>query len=119
MSSFPRLKTGAVAQYPAVRELRSDTTVLRFVDGEEQRYRASAGAVRRWEIRLELLDEDELEAVERLFREMQGRSGSFQFRDPWDGRLYEDCSFEDDEFAGQRSGEQRGEASFVVRENRS
>ena len=56
MSSFPTLKTGAVMQYPAIRESRRETTVLRFVDGAEQRYRDGGSAAHRWAIRLDQLD---------------------------------------------------------------
>ena len=41
MSAFPKLKTGAVAQYPASRALSQATEVVRFLDGTEQRYRAA------------------------------------------------------------------------------
>jgi hypothetical protein len=119
MSSFPTLKTGAVMQYPAVRESRRETTVLRFVDGAEQRYRDSGSAVHRWAIRLDQLDEDEVAAIERLFDEAGGRAGTFSFRDPWDGTLYETCSFDEDEFSGTWREEGRGETAVVVRENRS
>lgn len=119
MSSFPTLKTGAVMQYPAIRESRRETTVLRFVDGAEQRYRDSAAAAHRWVIRLDQLDEDELAAIERLFDEASGRTGTFSFRDPWDGTVYETCSFDDDEFSATWRDEGRGETVVVVRENRS
>ena len=39
MNEFPKLKTGAVAQYPAQRTTRYSTHVMRFMDGSEQRYR--------------------------------------------------------------------------------
>ena len=38
MSEFPPLKTGAVMQYPAQKEARFSTTVVRFTDGSEQRF---------------------------------------------------------------------------------
>lgn len=119
MADFPTLKTGAVMQYPAIRELRRDATVLRFVDGTEQRYRDGAAAAHRWVIRLIQLDDDELAAIERLFREANGRAGSFSFQDPWDGSVYDDCSFDDDEFSGAWRDEGRGETTVTVRENRS
>lgn len=118
MAEFPTLKSGAVAQYPLVRELRRDTDVLRFIDGAEQRYRGGE-TVRRWVIRLDRVDEEELAAIERLFEETQGRAGSFSFRDPWDGSTYQDCSFEEDDFTERRRGEGLGEAVLIIRENRS
>ena len=36
---LPKLKTGVVAQYPSDRSQQSFTSVYRFIDGLEQRYR--------------------------------------------------------------------------------
>ncbi len=119
MSTFPTLKTGAISQYPTARELHRPTTVLQFVDGTEQRYRESAKTVRRWVVQLDDLDEAELGAIEALFEEAQGRSGSFSFRDPADGTVYEDCSFEDDDFIAEWRGEGRCRTEVVITENRS
>jgi hypothetical protein len=119
MSSFPKLKTGAVAQYPATRTVSYATEVFRFLDGAEQRYRGRGAEMRRWVIRLDLLDETELAALEEFFESMQGAFGSFAFEDPWDGKQYPDCSLEGDEFEAEMQGEMRAKTSLVVRENRS
>ncbi|MCC7176603.1 MAG: DUF2460 domain-containing protein [Bryobacterales bacterium] len=118
MSTFPLLKTGAVAQYPAGRALEYSTSVLHFVDGREQRFREWAGATRRWVIRLELLDEGELAALEAFHAARQGRLGTFSFTDPWDGTTYPDCSLETDSFALEYQDLMRGRAKLVVRANR-
>ena len=60
MASFPTLKTGVVAQYPSDRARRFSTQVLRFLDGSEQRFAGFGAPLKRWLIRLELLDEAEL-----------------------------------------------------------
>jgi hypothetical protein len=39
MATFPKLKTNAVAQYPASKTARYQNQALRFLDGTEQRYR--------------------------------------------------------------------------------
>jgi hypothetical protein len=119
MTSFPRLKTDAVMQYPAARRLQFASQVIRFVDGSEQRYRERGGALRSWEIRLDLLDEAELGALEEFFVANEGAFGSFAFTDPWDGTEHSDCSLEGDSFALVLSGEMRGATSVTVRENRS
>ena len=119
MSSFPTLQTGAVAQYPTVREQRREAAVLRFVDGSEQRYRDSGNTTRRWMIRLDQLDEEELAAIERLFDEAQGRAGSFAFKDPLDGSVYENCSFDEDELTIARRDEDQSATVVIVRENRN
>jgi hypothetical protein len=117
MSAFPKLKTGAVVQYPASRGLAHATEVLRFLDGTEQRYRTRGPAGRRWAIRLDLLDETEIARLQEFFVAAQGRFGSFSFEDPWDASVHPDCSLEVDEFAVELLGETRGRLTLVVREN--
>ena len=117
MAAFPTLRTGAVAQYPSTRHVRVETNVIRFVDGAEQRFRATAGLVRRWEIRLQAADATELAAIETFFLEQQGRFGSFSFTDPWDGVEYADCSFEEDTFEARHLTETRSAARMIIRAN--
>jgi hypothetical protein len=119
MAHFPKLKTGAVMQYPGVRRLRFAGQVVRFVDGGEQRYRDYGTPLRSWEIRLDLLEEGELADLEEFFLANQGQAGSFSFVDPWSGTEYPDCSVDQDTFALVLEGELRGATSLVVRENRS
>ena len=118
MSTFPLLKTGAVLQYPATRVIQHSTCVLRFLDGTEQRFREYAGPVRKWAIRLELLDEDEMASVEEFCLSQQGRLGSFSFTDPWDGAVYSSCSLDGDATALGFEGLMRGRTTLVVMENR-
>jgi hypothetical protein len=118
MASFPKLKTNAVMQYPARRHFQFSNQVIRFLDGSEQRYRDYGAALRRWIVRLDMLDEGELAALENFFIASQGKVGSFSFTDPWDGAEYSDCSLEGDEFQFELQAEMRGETELVVRENR-
>lgn len=118
MSTFPTLKTSAVAQYPATKTIDFQNQILRFLDGLEQRYRDSAGPLHRWTIRLDALDETELAAIEDFFRSNQGRFGSFDFPDPWDGRTYSGCSFQSDDLEMAVAGEMRGRTTFTVVQNR-
>lgn len=118
MATFPNLKTNAVAQYPARKDLRFQNQTLRFLDGTEQRYRDSAGPLRRWEIRLDQLDEGEMAALEEFFAANQGTFGTFAFTDPWDGHEYESCSLETDGLDLVASAEMRGSTSLTVIENR-
>ena len=117
MSTFPQLKTGAVIQYPATREIRSATRVLTFVDGSEQRYRERAAPLRRWVIRLDLLDEEEIRRIEEFFVSEQGRFGSFVFVDPWDGREFANCSLEADRMTAEYQQEAQVKVALVVRQN--
>jgi phage-related protein len=119
MASFPTLKTGAVAQYPSSRIVESRVRVLRFVDGSEQRFRNTRGPLRRWVIRLSEVDEAELAAIEAFFEARQGRAGSFDFTDPWDGTVYPDCSFDEDEMETVLMGEDRASAVITIRNNKA
>ena len=118
MASFPTLKTGVVAQYPSDRTRRLSTQVFRFLDGGEQRFAGFGAPLKRWLIRLELLDETELGGIEGFFAEQGGRAGTFTFTDPWDGTVHGNCSFESDTMTAEYRGRGDGAASVVVKENR-
>ena len=112
MAEFPKLKTGAVAQYPSTREARLRNDSVRFLDGSFQRYRGTA-LRRRWVIRLELLDEGEMAALEEFFAAMQGGYASFTFTDPWDEQDYAGCRL-GDEAAFVAAGEMQGSTILTV-----
>jgi hypothetical protein len=118
VASFPLLKTGAVAQYPADRTRRFSTRVLRFLDGGEQRFAGFAAPLKRWLVRLELLDDAELATFEEFFVAQGGRAGVFTFTDPWNGTVHPNCSFEDDGMTADYRGRGDGATSMVVKENR-
>src|SRR5262245_2510199 len=118
MADFPALKSGAVAQYPSDRGRVFSTGVARFVDGSEPRFPKYGAALRRWTIRLSLLDEAELHTLERFVRDQAGRSGVFSFTDPWDDTEYPNCSFDRDDFEQMLDGWSRGSAEVVIVENR-
>ncbi len=118
MANFPALKTGAFAQYPSDRAQNFSTQVYRFMDGSEQRFPAYAASLRRWVIRLDLLEESELTALEDFFVSEGGRAGVFSFRDPFDSTVYSNCSFDSDELDLSFAGCQDGAASIVIKENR-
>jgi hypothetical protein len=118
VSVFPVLKTGAVAQYPFERSVEFATEVLRFVDGSEQRFRRRGGG-RRWVIRLELLDEEELARIEDFYLTEQGRAGSFSFTDPFDGIVYPDCSLDSESVEMSFDDIRGGSTALAIRQNRS
>lgn len=117
MADFPLLKTSAVTQYPSTRSLEFSTGVLRFVDGSEQRYRQLRQPVRRWLLRLSEVSEEEMYLIEDFFEARQGATGSFSFTDPWDGVVYPDCSFEQDEFEIRLAGDNRAHTRLTIRNN--
>ena len=118
MTTFPRLKTDAVAQYPFTTTLTFQNQTLTFVDGTQQRYRDSAAARMRWEINLTKLDEGELAAVEEFFMANQGAFGSFAFTDPTDGHVYEQCSIEADSLEAMTLTEMRCATTMTVVQNK-
>jgi hypothetical protein len=118
VASFPTLKTGAVAQYPSDRKRRFSTQVLRFLDGGEQRFAGFGTPLKRWLIRLDLLDDAELASFEDFFVEQGGQAGTFTFTDPWDGTAHTNCSFESDTMTADYRGRGDGAVSLVVKENR-
>ena len=119
MGAFPTLRTGAVAQYPAERSIEFATQVLWFVDGSEQRFAERSGPLKCWVVRLDFLDESELNALSEFFRAQGGMAGVFAFTDPWDGTTHATCTLDTDEMAMELAGEGRGSMSLIVRENRS
>jgi phage-related protein len=117
MAEFPRLKTGAVCQYPLGRSGSFRTEVVSFGDGSEQRYRDFGSELRSWGVRLSLLTERELADVEAFYWAQGGAAGTFEFTDPFDGVTYSACEFGDSVglvFEGAR----RGSAEIVIRERR-
>ena len=118
MATFPPLKTGAVAQYPATRTFRLQNQILRFLDGTDQRYRDSAGPLYAWEIRLNQLDETEMASLQAFFLANQGSFASFAFTDPWSGQVYSNCSLASDDMNITSLAEMQGKTSLVVIENR-
>lgn len=117
--SFPILRTGAVAQYPATKSVHFENQVVRFLDGAEQRYRDSSGPLHLWKIRLDRLDESEMAALEQFFAGSQGSFASFAFTDPWDGQVYPNCSFSTDDLTLVSLDEMNGRTWLTVMENRA
>jgi hypothetical protein len=118
MSTFPILKTSAVAQYPAQKRIEYQNESLRFVDGTEQRYRDCARPLRVWTIRLDELDEAEAAAMNEFFAGNQGAFGNFAFTDPWDAQVYPNCSLDTDGMDLTGAAEMSWRTVLTVRENR-
>ncbi len=118
MAGFPTLKTGAVAQYPSDRTPQFSTQAYRFLDGREQRFPGFPGVLQQWTIKLDLLDEAELETLREFFLSEEGRAGSFSFTDPWTSTVYPNCSFGSDTLSLQFQASQNGGTQVIVKENR-
>ncbi len=91
MADFPLLSTGAVSQYPAPLVNGQGVQVLRFMDGSDQRYLTQGRSYRQWQIRLDLLNEAEIQQIEEFFSEQQGEYSPFSFVDPFSGAVVPNC----------------------------
>ena len=116
--SFPSLKTGALTQYPTSQELTRPVETIRFLDMGRQYYVDSRDSLRRWRLRLDLLDESELASVFEFFSAMRGSLGRFDFEDPATGAVVSNCRFDDDELALSSLGELNASTALTVRESR-
>lgn len=114
MADFPTLKTGAPAQYPLDYGVRFSTQAVRFMDGSQQRFRLYGSGLRRWTLKLDLLDEQELGAVI-AFVEQQG-SAAFAFTDPATGAVASTCVISGDRLDVTMKGEMRGQTTVVIEE---
>src|SRR4051794_23660441 len=117
MASFPRLSTGAIAQYPSDVQVESFIGILQYVDGSEQRFRERANTSRQWTLRMDHITEEEMSSIEEFFVAQQGRFGQFSFTDPWTGIEYPDCSFTEDSLRSQLFGEEWAGTTIVIRTN--
>lgn len=90
MLTFPRLRTGAVVQYPFERAIEQPVSVFTFLDGKEQRF-PSRRCRRKWVVRLDQMDEQEAAAVDSLVRAHLLTLEPFQFTDPWSGTIHDRC----------------------------
>ncbi|MFN9458508.1 MAG: DUF2460 domain-containing protein [Acidobacteriota bacterium] len=116
MNSFPRLKSGAIMQWPAVRGMNFSTEVLVFADGSEQRFRNFSHFIRRWIVQLDELDEEDLTIMEGFYAQQQGRVGTFSFVDPWDGTVHAECQFDDSDMVAEYRSVLGGSARLIIRE---
>ncbi|HUS05336.1 MAG TPA: DUF2460 domain-containing protein [Bryobacteraceae bacterium] len=116
---FPKLKTGAITQYPAKRGIVFSTRVMHFVDGSSQRFRDFGSPVTRWVVHLEQLTTAEAGELMDFYVDRQGSFGSFRFIDAASGSEYGDCSFEENVFDYELRGESAGRLILTIRNNRA
>ena len=114
MNTFPVLSTGAVTQYPLGVAIEQGTQVIRFLDGSDQRFRTRGRILRRWQIHLDLLKENEIEALEEFFRSQLGGYSAFIFPDPYSGSGIPNCIFGADAFLSDYEGVDASATSFWV-----
>jgi hypothetical protein len=115
MPTFPTLRTGAIAQYPAtVKTSFGNTKVVEFLDGSSQRYSAGAAPLRQWIVRLERLDAREDALVTAFVK--NNVEGTFVFNDPFSGISATKCALRGPEMQNVIAGELNQESAFVIEE---
>jgi hypothetical protein len=114
--NFPTLSSGAVTQYPSALTTGQAAQVIRFLDGSDQRYLAQGKMLRSWEIRLNLLNEMEIQLIEAFFTSQQGDYSPFIFPDPFTGSNVPNCRLGAAGFASEYLGIDANSTSFWVLE---
>lgn len=114
MATFPLLSTGAVSQYPLPAMLGQPVQVIRFLDGLDQRFLLQGRSFRRWQIRLDLLNEAELQQIESFFEAQSGDYSTFTFPDPFTGAAVTNCRIGEPLLSTDYSSFDAGSTSFWV-----
>ena len=118
MATFPLLSSGAVCQYPVKVVYQQGVEVLRYLDGSDQRFLRQGRQFRQWEIRLDLLSDDELASLEQFFEGRLGDYSSFDFMDPFTRRVVSNCYIGDPHLTGERgAGGKNSTSLWVVEAN--
>jgi len=111
---FPLLSSGAVTQYPLTVASGQVARVIRFLDGSDQRYLMQGKSLRRWQIRLDLLNEREIQQIEAFFVDVQGDYASFNFPDPLSGTYVPNCQLAAPSLVSEYVGVDNNATSFWV-----
>jgi hypothetical protein len=114
MATFPLLKTGSVTQYPAYSATSESISIVRFMDGADQRWRSQGKSLRRWQVSLQLLSDDEIFAIESFFEEQAAEYTSFVFTDPLSGAAVPNCRIGDSSLMTEYEGPNSGTVSLWI-----
>ena len=82
MNVYPQLVSGAISQFPIVKQRRPRTVVNAAADGSSVKLADRAGATIGWQIGYANLNDAELAALRQFFTEMEGSLITFTFLDP-------------------------------------
>ncbi|MCU1291303.1 MAG: hypothetical protein JWP08_153 [Bryobacterales bacterium] len=116
MANFPTLSSGAISQYPLVTGSVQNTSVIRFLDGADQRFLSQGRQFRRWQIKLGLLNDAEMDQLEAFFDSQQGAYAPFTFTDPITGLDVPNCRIGVSELITLYQGVDAGSTSLWVME---
>jgi hypothetical protein len=90
--------------------------VIQFLDGTDQRFAARGIRLRSWQIRLTLLNEAEIAALEAFFEEQSGEYTPFTFADPFSAMNVPNCVLGSPTFVTNYLSADIGSTSFWVLE---
>jgi hypothetical protein len=116
MANFPLLSTGAIAQHPVSRAATYATEVIQFLDGSQQRCMMRGKLLRRWQLSLSQLSDQELLAIEQFFDSAQGNFGLFTFTDPLTGSAVPNCRLQNPSVITQYLALGNGSAVMLIEE---
>jgi hypothetical protein len=115
MLEFPKLKTGALCQYPGRTQIARGTRVFRFLDGSEQRYTMRRRRMA-WKLTLRQLDAREAAEVDAFVTRYQSTLEHFAFTDPRTGERYENCVIHSDAVSTTLAREHDWQTELVIAE---
>jgi len=87
MLYFPQLSTGAIGQYPIQKRRLSRTVVNDAWGGSRLKLADPDAAAVEWTLDFQTLTDNERNALEQLYQNVEGRLGNFTFLDPTDNLL--------------------------------
>lgn len=114
MNTFPLLRTGAVTQYPLLLGTSQGVSIIRFLDGAEQRFLSQGRQFRRWQINLRQLSDAEISRLETFFEQQSGAYSPFTFPDPYSRTDVPNCRLDPEEFAVDVTAFMSSTTSFWV-----
>ena len=116
MTSFPRLNSGAVSQYPTESSVGHSVGIIRFLDGSDQRFLRTGRQLRSWRIELNLLSDEETAALELFFTSQKGLFSPFTFTDPASNIQVPNCRFATSDMITEYLSADANSTSFWIME---
>jgi len=93
MLVFPQLTTGAAAFYPVTKQALQRSVVNTLAGGNTVMYADPSAAIAGWQLRATGMTLVEWNAIESLFQQVSGMSGTFTFLDPVGNLLLQSENF--------------------------
>lgn len=124
MASFPKLKTGSVAKYPATRQRVYRTMVHTFCDMSEQRFSKGNGPLCTWQLTYSNINTADKETLRGFFDGREGATDTtwditIEDPDPAHPTTYTDMQFvPNSKFVAKNHSPDRWEVTLQMRQTR-